>query len=203
MFPSNYTAGNDTTTVVLDTLWTTPTGGGFPPIPEASIAAKGSNPHYDSPIDFTVTFSSGPVYGFDVNDVTIGGAAPGTKTATVTGSSPVYNIRVNGMAGAGTVTIQVRAGAITDNWSQSNTQTVTSSEVQDAVSSPPAFTSANTTTFQLLQPNSFSLTASGPELHDLVRRADLKQWQYRGGVCAVCRCDSGDGCVHPGRHDVL
>ena len=161
MFPSNYTAGNYTTTVVLDTLWTTPTGGAFPPIPEASIAAVGSNPHYDSPIDFTVTFSTGPVYGFDANDVTIGGTAPGTKTATVTGSSPVYNIRVNGMTGAGTVTIQVRAGAITDNWSQSNTQIVTSPEIQYAVSSPPAFTSANTTTFQFLQPNTFSLTASG------------------------------------------
>jgi hypothetical protein len=161
MFPTNYTASNDTTTVVLDTLWTTPTGGAFPPPPEADIAVVGSNPHYDSPIDFTVTFSSGPVYGFDVNDVTVGGTAPGTKTATVTGSSPVYNVRVSGMTGPGTVTVQVRSGAITDDWSQANTQTVTSPAAQYVVSSPPAFTSANTTTFQLLQPNSFSVTASG------------------------------------------
>lgn len=62
-----------------------------------------------SPINFAVVFSA-PVTGFTSGDVTIGGTAGGTKTATVTGSGTTYNVAVSGMATAGTVSVRIAAG---------------------------------------------------------------------------------------------
>ena len=66
-------------------------------------AATQADPATSSPVNFTAVFST-PVTGFTGSDVTIGGTAPGTKTAVVTGGPSTYNIAVSGMTGSGTVT---------------------------------------------------------------------------------------------------
>jgi hypothetical protein len=75
--------------------------------------ASQTDPTSVSPINFTVLFSA-PVTGFTAGDVTIGGTAGGTKTATVTGGPAVYNVAVSGMTTAGTVSATVPASAAQD-----------------------------------------------------------------------------------------
>jgi hypothetical protein len=72
-----------------------------------------ADPTTTSPIHFTVVFSEA-VTGFATGDVTVGGTAPGTKTATVSGSGTTYNVAVSGMTGGGTVVATIAAGRATD-----------------------------------------------------------------------------------------
>jgi hypothetical protein len=72
-------------------------------------AAGQADPTSTSPINFTVVFSQS-VTGFTSGDVTIGGTAGGSKTATVTGSGTTYNVAVSGMTTSGTVTASIAAG---------------------------------------------------------------------------------------------
>ncbi|MGH9178129.1 MAG: hypothetical protein ACRD0N_06205, partial [Acidimicrobiales bacterium] len=83
--------------------------------PTATVtkATSQADPATTSPVNFTVVFSE-PVTGFVDGDVTVGGGAGGTKTATVTGSGTTYNVAVSGMTSAGTVTASVGAGQAAD-----------------------------------------------------------------------------------------
>ncbi|MGA0845472.1 MAG: hypothetical protein ACO3RV_02955, partial [Luteolibacter sp.] len=77
-----------------------------------------ADPASDSPIYFTVVFSS-PVTGFDSSDVTIGGTA-GASTAEVTGTDGSYLVAVSGMTDSGTVTLSI-AEDVVDGGNQAST----------------------------------------------------------------------------------
>ena len=109
-------------------------------------AAAQPDPTGTSPIYFLVAFSA-PVTGFAAGDVTIGGTAGGTKSATVTGSGTTYEVAVTGMTTAGTVSA-----------------TVPQSIAQDASMRPNlASTSTdNTVTWTPAGPAAITLTTSAP-----------------------------------------
>ena len=52
--------------------------------------------------------------------MTITGSAPGTKSATVTGSGTLYNVAVSGMTGSGTVIASLAAGVAHDGVGYAN-----------------------------------------------------------------------------------
>ena len=79
--------------------------------PTVTIAA-GTNPTNADPT-FTVTFSE-DVTGFAASDVTLGGTAGGTKTASVSGSGASYTVTVSGMTSDGTVTASIPADVAAD-----------------------------------------------------------------------------------------
>jgi hypothetical protein len=83
--------------------------------PWVTIDQAAGQPIVDTtpPINFTVVFSAA-VTGFTAGDVTIGGTAGGTKTATVTGGPDTYNVAVTGMTTTGYVIATVLAGAGVD-----------------------------------------------------------------------------------------
>ena len=87
-------------------------GASVSPAPSVTIdqAAGQTDPTSASPINFTVTFSEA-VTGFDAAGVTLGGTAPGTLAAVVSGGGPTYDVAVSGMTGDGTVTASIAAGA--------------------------------------------------------------------------------------------
>lgn len=71
-----------------------------------------TDPTISTPVLYTVLFSK-PVHNFTTGDVTLSGSA-GATTATVTGSSPAYQVAVTGMARSGTVIATVAAGVALD-----------------------------------------------------------------------------------------
>jgi hypothetical protein len=84
-----------------------------PPSVTINQAADQTDPANSGPIRFTVVFSE-DVTGFTAADVTLGGTAPGSLTAVVTGSGPTYTVSVSGMTGPGTVTATIPAGVAQD-----------------------------------------------------------------------------------------
>jgi hypothetical protein len=88
-----------------------------PPTVTLNQSASQADPAGTAPVRFTAVFSE-PVTGFDSTDVSIGGSAPGTKTASVTpvGTCPcaTYDVAVSGMTGNGTVTVSLGTGVAAD-----------------------------------------------------------------------------------------
>src|SRR4029450_1083630 len=80
-----------------------------PPTVTINQAVGQADPTNVSPITFTVVFSE-PGTGCTGPGVTIGGAAGGTKTATVTGGPTTFNVAVSGMTTSGTVIASIAAG---------------------------------------------------------------------------------------------
>jgi cyclophilin family peptidyl-prolyl cis-trans isomerase len=75
---------------------------------------------------FNVVFSEA-VTGFTASGLTIGGSAPGTLVAAVSGSGTTYTVTVTGMTGSGTVTAAVKASAAQDAAGNNNTASTTAS----------------------------------------------------------------------------
>jgi hypothetical protein len=101
-----------------------------------ALAAGQSDPTNAAPITFAATFDE-PVTGFTSSGVVVGGSAPGTPTAAVTGSGTDYTITVSGMTGTGTVTVSVAANAAQDSHGAGNTASNTVSATYD-VTAPVA-----------------------------------------------------------------
>ncbi|GAB4191454.1 MAG: hypothetical protein OHK0022_05180 [Roseiflexaceae bacterium] len=77
-------------------------------------AAGQADPTGAAPIQFTVTFNK-PVADFDATDVDLSAStAPGTLSASVSGSGTTYTVTVSGMTGAGVVRASVSAKRATD-----------------------------------------------------------------------------------------
>ena len=80
------------------------------------------------PINFKVIFSEA-ITGFAPSDVTLAGTA-GATTAIVTETAPnngtTYNVAVSGLTGAGTVTVSLEAGQVSDLAGNENTASTTS-----------------------------------------------------------------------------
>ena len=103
--PNDVSSSNDNTVVYEKSDTTQPT---------VTINLAGDTyPATTLPINFTVVFSE-PVADFDATDVAISGTAPGKLTAVVTGSGTTYNVAVGGMAGDGTVRVDIPADAAHD-----------------------------------------------------------------------------------------
>jgi len=100
-------------TVSLDTL---------KPSVTVNQASGQSDPTPFQPIHFTATFSE-VVYGFVASDVTIGGTAGGTPSATVTdsGDHKTYDVAISGLTTGGTVTASVGADKANDAATNGNT----------------------------------------------------------------------------------
>ncbi len=78
------------------------------------------DPTNASPVEFAVVFSA-PVTGFDASDISFAGStAPGSLTASVTGSGANYSVSVTGMSGAGIVTATIPAGRAFDGANNPN-----------------------------------------------------------------------------------
>ncbi len=74
-----------------------------------------ADPTRATSVTFDVVFSK-PVTGFGSEDVSVTGAASGTKTVGVTGSGATYVVTVSGLSGSGTVTATVVAAAAVDSY---------------------------------------------------------------------------------------
>jgi hypothetical protein len=111
-----------------------------------------ADPTTASPINFTAAFSE-PVTGFTSGDVTLSGTAPGTKTATVTGSGATYNMSITGMTGSGTVAVAIAAGIAIDGASNTNT-------ASDSTDNTVTYNHTASTTVRL-QENSSSVAYTG------------------------------------------
>ncbi|MCY2993192.1 MAG: hypothetical protein NTY19_35705 [Planctomycetota bacterium] len=97
---------------------------GTPPSVTINQAAGQADPASTAPVHFTVVFSE-PVTGFTAADVLLSGTVLGALAATVTAvDMTTYDVAVSGLAGNGTVTAAVVAGAAVDvagNLSQAST----------------------------------------------------------------------------------
>ncbi len=78
-------------------------------------AAAQADPTNGSTVHFAVVFNK-PVTDFTAADVTIGGTAAGTRTATVSsaGNGTTYDVAISGTTGSGTVTAALAEGVATD-----------------------------------------------------------------------------------------
>ena len=93
----------------------------------------------NSTINFMVVFSES-VTGFATGDVNISGTAPGTKTATVTGSGGNYNVAVTGMTGSGTVIATIAAGVAQDAALNANLASTSTDNTVTFDTVPPSVT---------------------------------------------------------------
>ncbi|MGA7148606.1 MAG: putative Ig domain-containing protein, partial [Microbacterium sp.] len=152
LYPQSHEAAANTTTIVLDSINTTPTGGTVPPPATATLASP-DDPSYGpsgTTLDFPLTFVAGgtatAVYSsttagpLTAADVVVGGTAGGVSDYSVTPDGTGYIVRVGPLTSAGTVDVSVPAGVAVDSWAQ---DTLASSPVSIdfVVPVPPAFTS--------------------------------------------------------------
>ena len=168
MYPGNYNPGH-LTTVVLDAVRTTPSGGEQPAPPAPSVTLPGGllvTGPLGTPVVFQVTFSAWGVLAtinrsLVLNQSMISGSAPGAKTLTLAGGPALYTVTVNGITGDGTVALKIPAHAVTDNWNQDSTASSGEDVATVTVVVPPTISSANTTTLTTGTPGAFHVTASG------------------------------------------
>ncbi len=97
------------------------------------------DPTSDSSIDFLVNFSE-PVAGLTADDILIGGTAPGSLKAKITGANSTYHVFITGMTGNGTVTASVKAGAASDDAGNANVASTSTDNSVQFVAPPKSFT---------------------------------------------------------------
>jgi hypothetical protein len=84
-------------------------------------ASGQADPTNQSPIEFTVTFSE-EVTGFEETDIDFSGStAPGSLSASISGSGPIYTVSVTGMVNDDTVVVSIPADVVQDMAGNSNT----------------------------------------------------------------------------------
>ncbi len=123
-----------------------------PPAATINQAIGQSDPTRNTPIRFDVVFSK-TVNDFSAGDVTLTGTAPGTLTATVTGSGMNYSVAVAGMTGSGTVIASIAAGMVHDYLGNIGTASTSYDNIVTYDVTPP--------TISISAP-SVSLTQNGP-----------------------------------------
>ena len=133
--PANAASSNSASTSTDNTVT-------YDTTPPTVTITPGTNPTNASPT-FTVTFSE-DVTGFAASDVTLGGTAGGTKTASVSGSGASYIVTVSGMTD-GTVTAAIAAGVATDLVGNTNEASPSAISVTYDTTPPNAPTVTGTT----------------------------------------------------------
>ena len=91
-----------------------------PPAVTINQAVGQADPTNSGTVAFTAAFSE-PVTGFTNGDVTVGGTAGGTKTASISGTGPVYTVTISGATGNGTITASIGASTVLDLAANNNT----------------------------------------------------------------------------------
>lgn len=142
-FPKNYAENNDTTAVVMDSMYVTPGGGSFPP---AFTSAPASSTFREGLAGGPVQFAAS---GIPEPDITLSGSLP----AGVTWDNTNHHLSGTPAAGTGGVyPLQIKAsssvGSVIKNFNLT-------------VEAPPAITSSAATTFQQGVSGSFTVTANG------------------------------------------
>ena len=156
-------------------------------------AAAQPDPTNATPINFTVVFSEA-VTGFVTGNVTLGGTAPGTLVATVTGAGTTYNVAVGGMTGNGAVTASLAAGVAHDaagNLSTASTSTdntVTYDIIAPAVTLNVA---AGQPSLTNLSPINFAVVFTKPVVDFTGSKVTLSG--TAGATTALVTNPSGDG----------
>lgn len=151
-YPLSQDAAGNTTTIVLDSINTTPTGGAVPP-PAVATLASPADPSYgpsgttvDFPLTFvangaaTAVYSSTTAGPLAASDVVVGGTAGGASTYSLVPNGTGYIVRVGPLTSSGTVDVSVPAGVAVDPWAQDTLASAPAS-IDFVVPVPPAFTS--------------------------------------------------------------
>jgi hypothetical protein len=132
LYPQNYDSAQGVTTVELNGIVATPTGGEVPPPPSPSfnatspqVTVAGGSANF--PVTFisdgtpdAVTNDPPSTTGLSAEDVQVTTTSSNTLTATVTGGPASYNIAVTGMTSDQNITVTIPAGVVTDAWSNNN-----------------------------------------------------------------------------------
>ncbi|NLX24200.1 MAG: hypothetical protein GXY55_21335 [Phycisphaerae bacterium] len=82
--------------------------------PACAITKASPDPTDSSTVTFDINFTE-PVSDFGVEDITLGGTAPGAVLDNFDGSGASYSVDVTGISGNGTVSIEIAAGAALDD----------------------------------------------------------------------------------------
>ena len=132
-------------------------------IPSVTInqAVGHSDPSNSGADLYTVTFSE-TVSGFSPEDISfVGSTAPGTLTAAISGTGPVYTVSVSGMTGNGIVTASIPAGKVSDSVVNLNTaSTSTDNQVTLDISAPTAAIIVTDTTLSIGETSLVTFTFS-------------------------------------------
>ncbi|MDQ2697571.1 MAG: putative Ig domain-containing protein, partial [Actinomycetota bacterium] len=160
------------TTIVLDSINTTPTGGAVPPAATATLTAP-ADPFYgpagstiDFPLQFVPSGAATRVYStatagpLTAADVTVGGTAGGTASYSLIPDGLGYIVRVGPLTSAGTVEVSVPAGTAVDAWAQPTLASVVAS-TEFIVPVPPSFTAAAPPAATVGAAYSYTFTAAG------------------------------------------
>ncbi|MBA3936275.1 MAG: hypothetical protein H0X38_02350 [Planctomycetes bacterium] len=100
-------------------------------------SAGQADPTTTASVSFAVVFSAS-VTGFTSGDLTLGGSAPGSLAASVSGSGAVYTVVVTGMTGAGTVQASIPADIALAGSHPNHASTSTDNVVSFTLPGPPA-----------------------------------------------------------------
>ena len=167
MYPRNYDPGH-VTTVVLDAVRTTPSGGAQPAPPAPSVTLPGGllvTAPLGTPVVFQVTFSAWGVLTpvpLAAGAIVSLGTAPGPRNLVVSGGPSVYTVTVSGMTGDGTVGIRIPAGIGSDNWGQLNVASSNEDVATVTLVVPPSFAHPTATTnFVAGRSNTYQVSAAG------------------------------------------
>ncbi len=109
---------SNTATVTYDT-----TG----PVATVNLGTGQTTPASITPVVFAVSFDE-DVTGFDGTDIVVGGSA-GATTGVVNGTGADYTVTIDTVPNAGTVTLDVNAGAVTDAPGNASTTTIVANTV--------------------------------------------------------------------------
>jgi len=86
--------------------------------PSVAVSAVDPGIEFGEDAVFSVVFSEAVTGAFDASDLTIGGTS---ATPTITGTGPTYTVTFAAVAEAGTITLAVKTGAVTDLAGNPNT----------------------------------------------------------------------------------
>lgn len=124
MYPRNHEATANTTTAVLNSIHTTPTGGAVPS-PATPTVTGPATPAYalsGATLSYHVHFASdgtsAPVYSLSSSGVSVTGTAGGIAGYTLAGSGADYTVTVGPLTSSGSVSVALEAGAAIDAWGQ-------------------------------------------------------------------------------------
>jgi LPXTG-site transpeptidase (sortase) family protein len=103
-------------------------------------AATQIDPTRFSPIIFEVVFDE-PVTGFEPDDIDFtGSTAPGTLSAAIGGTGPIYNVLVSGMTDSGLVAVSIPANAVIDASGNDNAASTSTDNSVTYDVTPPSVT---------------------------------------------------------------
>jgi hypothetical protein len=170
------TPGNDDThtlTAVLDMVRTTPAGGSVPSPPTPTVTTSSTsvaslnNTTVNFGVAYTVDGSATAEAGLTASSLVVSGTAGGISTVVVTGGPGTYSVAVGPLTSSGTVTVQVKAGVVTDGWGQGSDPSSGEPVVTFTKEVVPTMSIASTATATVGTTFSLAATATGSPAPDV------------------------------------